>query len=129
MMFKLPSTATTSLSVWPRNQVRKHREVDKRRRATASSVGEVAAVADEIKSQLAIGGFHGCVHLFAGRFEAAVTHHQFEMRDRAFDRLVHLLLVRQRRAFVGQTLTGPAGRFSTACWMIFRLSRISAMRT
>ena len=115
----------------PADQVREQREVDERRRPAAGAVGHVAAVADDVEPQFAVGRFDRRVRLLrcgTSKPRLVITSSKcvispFDASDRpaAWSGSV----VRSSTP----TLTGPAGRFSIACSTIFRLSRISAIRT
>ena len=61
MMLIDPRIATTSLSWWPIDHAREHREVDVARRPRAGAVGPEAAVADDVEAKLAVGRFRRAV--------------------------------------------------------------------
>ena len=124
MMFKLPNTATTSLSVWPRIRCGKQGEMDERRRPAAGAIGHAGCRRRRGKSPTRRWALRWPQYTSShGHLEAAIAHHQLEVRDQPFDRRVDLPLVGQRpSARRCPTFTGPAGRFSIAWATIFRLS-------
>ena len=86
MMFKLPSTATTSRQRVAADQVRKERRSGCTTAAGSGPDRRLAAVADQVKAQLAVGRFDRGVHSSLRHFEAAVAHRQLEVRDQSLDR-------------------------------------------
>ena len=77
----------------PPDELREEREVNKARRAASGAVGDVAAITDQVESELAIRGFRRGVDLFTRHLDAVRLHDQLELRDRPLDRLPHLLFV------------------------------------
>ena len=124
MMFKLPSTATTSLSWCPSircGNIAKWMYDGGRVRARYA---RPRAVADDVEAQFAVGRLGRGVDLVDRRRPAAVRHEQLEVLDQPLDAAIDRRLVRACTALLStSTLTGPAGRFSIACSMIFRLSQ------
>ena len=70
----------------------------------------MAAVADQVKAQLAVGSLDGAVNLLLGHDKAAVGHHQLEVRNGAFDRPVNLLFRGERGPKVNADVHRPGGQ-------------------
>ena len=112
------------------DQVRKHREMNERRRPRPGAVGPVRAVGDDVETQFAVGRFRRPVHFLDRRRHAAIGHHQLEVMNQPFDALIDSPSCRAAITLPPTSaFTGPAGIFSIACSTILRLSSISSMRT
>ena len=101
MMFKLPSTATTSLSVWPRIKCGKQGEVDERRRPAAGPIGHVRCRRRPGKSparRWALRSPRTLLRAARRSRGCVITSSKCEIVP--FDRRIHLLLVGQRRPLV-----------------------------
>ena len=90
----------------------------------------MAAVGDEVITQLAVGPFDSRVDLFLGRLEPSVGHDQLEVLDQAFHAVVSGPLVGQRELLGDRDVYRPSrARFSTACLTIRSDWTISSIRT
>lgn len=68
-----------------------------------------AAVADDVVSQFTVSGFLAAVALGQRGLPAAVTHDEFEMLDKAFDRAVNVLLVWLDHLAIGEAIDRSGG--------------------
>ncbi len=99
------------------DQVREQGEVNERRRAAAGPVGHVAAVADEVEAELAVGRFDRRVRSLRSARRSRGCSSPVRSAGSALRCVGYTSRLRpagpsaRRRS----TLTGPAGRFSSAC--------------
>ncbi len=91
----------------PANQVREHGKVNVRRRPATGAIGDVAAIADEVETEFAVRRFDRRVDSSCGTSKPRFVITNSKCVNRPFDRLIHLLLGRQRRPLADADVDRP----------------------
>ncbi len=130
MMFKLPSTATTSASIRSLMILGKTEKWmnDGGRVRTRQAVWLPSA--DQVIAELAVGAFDRGVNFVVRRVDPAVGHDQLEVLDQAFHAVVGRQLVGQRKLLGDRHVHRARRAACLSAWVRIRwLWRISSIRT